>query len=102
MPCPACGTENDPGESSVASAGRARARLPFLRLAELRRSQVLRRVWHRAGRAGRAGAGCNPAAERRMVSVLFVDLVGFTPHPEGRDAEDTRELLTRYFETCRG
>ena len=41
-----------------------------------------------------------PAAERRLVSVLFADLVGFTSASEGRDAEDTRELLSRYFETA--
>jgi class 3 adenylate cyclase/tetratricopeptide (TPR) repeat protein len=40
-------------------------------------------------------------AERRIVSVLFADLVGFTAASEARDAEDTRELLSRYFETCR-
>jgi class 3 adenylate cyclase/tetratricopeptide (TPR) repeat protein len=42
-----------------------------------------------------------PQAERRLVSVLFADLVGFTAASEGRDAEDTRELLTRYFDTAR-
>jgi class 3 adenylate cyclase/tetratricopeptide (TPR) repeat protein len=42
-----------------------------------------------------------PVAERRLVSVLFADLVGFTAASAGRDAEDTRELLTRYFETSR-
>ena len=41
-----------------------------------------------------------PAAERKHVSVLFADLVGFTSASEGRDAEDTRELLSRYFETA--
>jgi len=41
------------------------------------------------------------AAERRVVSVLFVDLVGFTSASEGRDAEETRELLTRYFDVSR-
>src|SRR5919197_2519221 len=40
-------------------------------------------------------------AERRVVSVLFVDLVGFTTASEARDAEDTRELLTRYFDIAR-
>src|SRR5919197_4821715 len=40
-------------------------------------------------------------AERRVVSVLFVDLVGFTAASESRDAEDTRELLTRYFDVAR-
>ena len=29
-----------------------------------------------------------PVAERRLVSVLFADLVGFTTLAEGRDAED--------------
>ena len=36
-----------------------------------------------------------------MVSVLFADLVGFTGMSESRDAEEVRDLLTRYFETCR-
>ena len=40
-------------------------------------------------------------AERRLVSVLFADLVGFTTLSEKRDAEEVRELLTRYFDTCR-
>src|SRR5206468_935079 len=42
-----------------------------------------------------------PAAELRMVSVLFVDLVAFTTLSETRDAEDMRELLSRYFDTAR-
>ncbi|MBA3428176.1 MAG: zinc ribbon domain-containing protein, partial [Actinobacteria bacterium] len=42
-----------------------------------------------------------PVAERRVVSVLFVDLVGFTAASESRDAEETRELLSRYFELAR-
>jgi class 3 adenylate cyclase/tetratricopeptide (TPR) repeat protein len=40
-------------------------------------------------------------AERRLVSVLFGDLVGFTPLSEDRDPEEVRELLSRYFETAR-
>jgi class 3 adenylate cyclase len=42
-----------------------------------------------------------PVAERRLVSVLFADLVGFTTLAEGRDAEQVRELLSRYFEVAR-
>jgi class 3 adenylate cyclase len=42
-----------------------------------------------------------PSAERRHVSVLFADLVGFTAASEQRDSEDTRELLSAYFDTCR-
>ena len=33
--------------------------------------------------------------------MLFGDLVGFTPLSESRDAEEVRELLSRYFEECR-
>src|SRR5579872_619326 len=42
-----------------------------------------------------------PTSERRLVSVLFADLVGFTTLSESRDAEQVRDLLSRYFETCR-
>jgi class 3 adenylate cyclase/predicted ATPase len=43
----------------------------------------------------------SPVAERRLVSVLFADLVGYTSLSEGRDFEDMRELQSRYFETAR-
>jgi hypothetical protein len=39
-------------------------------------------------------------AERRVCSVLFCDVVGFTPLSEARDPEVVRELLTRYFEVA--
>ena len=42
-----------------------------------------------------------PTAERRLVTVLFADLVGFTTYSEARDAEEVRDLLSRYFETAR-
>jgi len=42
-----------------------------------------------------------PVAERRLVSVLFADLVGFTSFSEERDAEEVRDLLSKYFEDSR-
>jgi class 3 adenylate cyclase len=39
--------------------------------------------------------------ERRFVTALFADLVGFTPLTESTDAEDVRHLLTRYFDRSR-
>ena len=42
-----------------------------------------------------------PVAERRVVTVLFADLVGFTTLAEDRDPEAVRELLTRYFDLSR-
>src|SRR4051812_49524303 len=40
-------------------------------------------------------------AERRITSVLFGDLVGFTTLSESRDPEEVRELLSRYFAAAR-
>jgi class 3 adenylate cyclase/tetratricopeptide (TPR) repeat protein len=40
-------------------------------------------------------------AERRVCSVLFCDVVGFTPLSESRDPEAVRELLSQYFGVAR-
>ena len=77
--CPSCGHSNAPGQKFCGECGRA--------LAGTTTSPV--------------AAPSAPAAERRLVSVLFADLVGFTTASEGRDAEETRELLSRYFEQAR-
>ncbi len=63
---------------------------------------------------GLVGVGTAPAAtaaagattpgaitERRLVSVLFADLVGFTTRSDGTDPEQVREFLARYFDLCR-
>ena len=76
--CPACGAENEPG---VRFCGECGALLE--------------------GGVAPPAVRQTPVAERRFVSVLFADLVGFTSASEGRDAEETRELLTRYFDSCR-
>jgi class 3 adenylate cyclase/tetratricopeptide (TPR) repeat protein len=47
------------------------------------------------------GAAHTPVAERRVCSVLFCDLVGFTPLSESRDPEAVRELLSEYFRLAR-
>src|SRR5262245_4510525 len=39
--------------------------------------------------------------ERRVVSVLFVDIVGFTSRAEALDPEDVRAFLTPYYERVR-
>jgi class 3 adenylate cyclase/predicted ATPase len=49
-------------------------------------------------RSGGESPSPAPVAERRLVSVLFADLVGFTPFAEERDAEEVRDTLTRYFD----
>jgi class 3 adenylate cyclase/energy-coupling factor transporter ATP-binding protein EcfA2 len=47
-------------------------------------------------------ADASPAGEeRRIVSILFVDLVGFTSRAETMDPEDVRAILTPYYEHVR-
>jgi class 3 adenylate cyclase/predicted ATPase len=77
--CPACGAANDPGLRFCNECGGA--------LGETA--------------AAAAQAQAPPTAERRLVSVLFADLVGFTTLSENRDSEDVRDLLSRYFDTSR-
>ncbi|MGO4258485.1 adenylate/guanylate cyclase domain-containing protein, partial [Marmoricola sp. RAF53] len=48
-----------------------------------------------------AAAAPPQSAARKITSVLFGDLVGFTSLSESRDAEEVRELLSAYFEECR-
>src|ERR671933_1349478 len=42
-----------------------------------------------------------PREERRVVSVVFVDLVGFTSRSEQLDPEDVRAILSPYYETVK-
>ncbi len=90
--CPSCGTPSEPGEKFCGTCGTS--------------------LTGGAGAPAGSDAGADPRdrtgadaaqpiAERRLVSVLFADLVGYTTLAEGRDAEDARELLSRFAETAR-
>src|ERR671935_3327521 len=108
MICPACGTENKPGRKFCVQCGTALARA----------CPSCGTPYEPGERfCGECGAALTPAsadgpepaaapaeprlAERRLVSVLFADLVGFTSLSESRDPEEVRELLSRYFDSCR-
>ena len=100
MECARCGTLNDPGRKFCRQCGEALV--------------VLCAVCGAANEPGDRFCGAcgspltvpdaRPAydegdtTERRLVSVLFVDLVGFTTFSEGRDAEDVRAMLSRIFD----
>ncbi len=79
-PCSSCGAELTAGKAFCADCG-APSGL--------------------AAPSGREPAPATDAvevSERRLCSVLFVDLVGFTPLAEKADPEAVRELLSRYFD----
>ena len=78
--CPSCGAEVTLGQRFCGSCGPALEGAP-------------------AAAPPRAAAA--PVSERRLVSVLFADLVGFTPLSEHRDPDEVRELLSLYFDRCR-
>ena len=87
LACPACGTPN------LTTARFCRECATPLTLGATDPSSQVGLV------TGPAGAlSVAPVAERRLVTILFADLVGFTAFADGRDAEDTRELLSRYFD----
>jgi predicted ATPase/class 3 adenylate cyclase len=99
MNCSACGTENRPGRKFCSRCGAPLARAcPACGAANEPEDSF----------CGECGSALDPEprattaeAERRLVSVLFGDLVGFTPLSEDRDPEAVRELLSRYFDTAR-
>ncbi|MGQ0668242.1 MAG: adenylate/guanylate cyclase domain-containing protein [Actinomycetota bacterium] len=108
MRCTACGTENEPGRKFCGECGKplavacpscGTANAPGLKFCG-ECGGALSAVAS-ASPPPTAAAREAPVAERRLVSVLFADLVGFTTLSEDRDAEEVRELLTRYFDTCR-
>ena len=101
MTCSACGAENRPGRKFCSSCGAGRSRAharPAVRPTS--RTTASAASAARRSRPDRRRARA-VEAERRLVSVLFGDLVGFTPLSENRDPEEVRELLSRYFETAR-
>src|SRR6266511_1416451 len=98
MTCPTCGTENEAGRKFCGECGSALA-APCPACAAPNAPGT--KFCGECGASlveGKAATAPEYTAERRLVSVLFVDLVGFTAASESRDAEETRELLTRYFE----
>src|SRR4029077_8429448 len=80
LTCPSCGAPYEPDESFCGECGTALTATPA---------------------PAAAAPVATAVAERRLVSVLFADLVGFTTLSEGRDPEEVRELLSRYFELAR-
>ena len=105
MVCPSCATENQPSAKFCVECGTALALVcPSCGASHTAGQRFCAECG--TALAGDAVAPAPvereaPAAERRLVTVLFADLVGFTAASEQRDAEETRELLSRYFDASR-
>ncbi|MDE3191439.1 MAG: AAA family ATPase [Acidobacteriota bacterium] len=98
--CTSCGAANREGQKYCTSCGASLAAACPACGAPYRPGQRF------CGECGTSLVAAEPAAatpdvERRVVTILFADLVGFTPLSESRDAEDVRGLLTSYFDTAR-
>ena len=89
--CPSCGGPLTPGKRFCRVCG-----TDLFDVAPASAASALTAAAVTVPRAGR-----EPAAERRVCSVLFCDVVGFTPLAESRDPEEVRELLSRYFAMAR-
>ena len=86
--CPSCGEQIVPGDRFCRACGTA---VPDAASMPSAAAPV----------PGSPRPGAEPVAERRVCSVLFCDVVGFTPLSEARDPEAVRELLSRYFGVAR-
>src|ERR1700733_3619953 len=108
--CASCGGENEPGRRFCGDCGRPLAiACPACGAANSSRARFCGEcgapIVTPAGSevdaaATAAAASAAPLTERRHVSVLFADLVGFTTLAETQDSEDVRALLTRDFDAC--
>jgi len=92
LACPSCGASYDPGDAFCGECAAPLGSAPTTTQQHPPAAPPAHTPF---------SAPAAPVAELRLVSILFADLVGFTTLAEGRDAEDTRELLSRYFDLAR-
>ena len=105
--CPSCGTAIQPGKRFCINCGspvgqvRAQVEAPGAPRAAPSPGPRAAAVREEALGSLPSTQPNAPVAERRVCSVLFADLVGFTPLSQHRDPEQVRELLSRYFDVAR-
>ena len=94
--CEVCGFANEPDDAFCGECGTRLDGTPAMDTTVLRAAGEQRdEDKTQMARADRA------TTELRQVSVLFCDLVGFTPLAESEDPEEVRELLSSYFDLAR-
>ena len=94
-PCPRCGHENDTGQSFCGSCG---GRLVLTcRVCGASSPLDFRFCGSCGAELGSTQEARPSGEERRVVTVLFADLVGFTSRAERLDPEDVRAILRPYY-----
>ena len=92
--CPSCGAEAIPGKRFCADCG-----APLAAPTAAPASTVSRGATPASPSVAPAPpAPVLPREERRLVTALFCDLVGFTPLSERLDPEEVRDIQAAYFE----
>jgi class 3 adenylate cyclase len=99
--CPACGAANLPAAKFCSECATPMAPAGALRLEAAAHRQGTAMGAASAPSPASVGTAGEPVSERRLVTVLFADIVGFTSYAEQRDAEEVRELQDRYFTAVR-
>ena len=98
-PCPRCGKRSDPGQGFCGSCG---ARLVLTCQACGATSPLDYRFCGSCGVEISIDAAPRPTGEeRRVVTVLFADLAGFTSRAERLDPEDVQAILRPYYALLR-
>lgn len=98
--CPACGTlTSQPGQRFCLECGAAIP--PLVSRGAPPEIEAASAAFEEAKVRSSSSVFDLPAIERRLVSVLFADLVGFTAFSESHDAEDVRQLVATYYAAAR-
>ncbi len=97
-PCPHCGTINLPIAKFCIECGTA-LQPGKMRSEETTPMPVVESIapGQRSGSQGEIAELLLPPEERRIVTIMFADITGYTPLADRLDPEDMRAILTGYF-----
>ncbi len=106
MTCANCGAENRADAKFCSECGVPQAMgCPSCSASVDADDKFCAECGHRLGEPSAPSVDSGPSLdgteERRFVTALFIDLVGFTPMTEARDSEEVRRMLTVYFDRAR-